>query len=89
MTTATYNENWGWWEEKEKSLFDLMDKLNERWVKFALSNVFDHKWKSNDLLKEWSKKYNVNLLKMHYAHCNHHTKNRDKESTQEVLVTNY
>lgn len=78
-----------WSEEYEKKLFSFMDQLNAKWVKFALSNVFEHKGKSNDLLKDWSKKYNVHLLDYNYSNCNYQTKNKDKQSTQEVLITNY
>ena len=32
------------------------DKINNKGVKFALSNVLENKGKSNNILKEWSKK---------------------------------
>lgn len=89
VTIATYNENWGWNETREKQMYKLIDDLDKRWVKFALSNVIDHKWKSNDMLKEWAKKYNMYLLDKNYSNCNYQTKNRDKTTTQEVLITNY
>lgn len=78
-----------WSRERERELLEFMDKLNAKWVKFALSNVFEHKGKSNDLLKERSIGYNVHLLDMHYSNCNYQTKNRDKATTQEVLITNF
>ena len=40
ITCATYNEQDGWNETKEQELLELLDTLNERGVKFALSNVF-------------------------------------------------
>lgn len=90
-TTATYNENSGWNGNLEKELLSYLDILNSRKIKFALSNVFESKGKRNDLLIEWSKgkDYKVNYLDYSYSNCNYQTKNRDKKSTTEVLVTNY
>lgn len=88
ITCATYNEKDGWNETCEKNLLELLDKLNSQNVKFALSNVLFSKGKTNDILIEWSKKYNVHHLDYTYQNCNYHTK--DKESKpDEVLITNY
>ena len=54
-----------------------------------MSNVFENKGKSNDLLKEWSKKYVVNYLDNSYSNCNYHAKDKNKEGTVEVLIMNY
>ena len=89
ITCASYNERGGWNEKKEKELLTLLDKLDERRIKFALSNVLENKGKSNDILKEWSKKYNVNYLSSSYGNCNYHTKDKSRNSTVEVLITNY
>lgn len=88
ITCATYNEKDGWNENCERKLLELLDKLNSQNVKFALSNVLFSKGKTNDILIEWSKKYNVHHLDYTYQNCNYHTK--DKESKpDEVLITNY
>ena len=88
ITCATYNEKDGWNETSERKLLELLDKLNSKSVKFALSNVLFSKGKTNDILLEWSKKYNVHHLDYTYQNCNYHTK--DKESKpDEVLITNY
>lgn len=89
VTCASYNEKDGWNEQHEKELLLLLDKLNEDNVKFALSNVFENKGKSNDILKEWSKKYNIHYLNNTYGNCNYHAKDKSKDSTIEVLITNY
>lgn len=88
ITCATYNEKDGWNEVKEKKLLELLDKLNEKGVKFALSNVLTNKGKSNDILIEWSKKYTVHHLNNTYANCNYHTKDKNSK-TDEVLIVNY
>ena len=41
------------------------------------------------MLKEWSNKYNVYHLNNTYANCNYHTKDKSKNNTDEVLITNY
>lgn len=89
ITTASYNENGGWNEDMERLLYSEVDKLNSNGCKFALSNVIEHKGKSNSILKEWMKKYNVYYLDYHYNNCNYQSKNTDKNPTIEVLITNY
>lgn len=89
ITCASYNEQGGWNETKEKELLELLDKLNEKGIRFALSNVLEHKGKSNDILKEWSKKYTVHHLNKDYSNCSYHTKDKSKTSTDEILITNY
>lgn len=89
ITCASYNENGGWNEIKERELLKLLDNLNERDIKFALSNVFENKGKSNDILMEWAKKYNVHHLNNTYANCNYHAKDKTSSTTDEVLITNY
>lgn len=89
ITCATYNEQDGWNETKERELLKLLDDLNERGVKFALSNVLENKGKSNDILKEWAAQYNVHYLNHTYGNCNYHAKDKTSNSTVEVLITNY
>ena len=89
VTCASYNEQDGWNEDKERDLLNLLDRLNEKGIRFALSNVFENKGKSNDILKEWSKRYSIHYLNNTYGNCNYHTKDKSKTSTIEVLITNY
>ncbi|QFR50214.1 DNA adenine methylase [Sulfurimonas lithotrophica] len=88
-TLAAYNENGGWGEAKEQELLDYMDALDAKGVKFALSNVFENKGKTNELLLKWSKKYKVNHLTYTYHNCNYQAKNKEADSTKEILITNY
>lgn len=39
-STASYNENNGWTEKDEKDLLNLLDQINNKNIKFALSNNF-------------------------------------------------
>ena len=88
-TLAAYNENGGWNEKKEQDLLDYMDVLDVNNIKFALSNVFENKGKKNRLLLEWSKKYKVHNLDHTYHNCNYQAKNKNANSTREILITNY
>ena len=86
ITDATYNM--GWNEEAEKDLLSLCDRLNEKGIKFAISNVLEHNGSKNEILIEWSKKYNINYLNYNYSNCNYHKKDNGHKSV-EVLITNY
>lgn len=88
ISTASYNEANGWTETDEKDLLDLLDTLDKRGIKFALSNVITHKGRRNDVLASWAEKYKIHMLEFNYNNSNYHTKNTDLR-TQEVLITNY
>ena len=83
-SVAAYNEQGGWTEEHEKSLLELLDKLNDNGVRFALSNNLKY---DNQLLDEWKNKYKVHYLNGDYSNCNYHKIDRSKDI--EVLITNY
>lgn len=91
ITVGAYERDYfcKWGEDKEIELLNSLDQKNEIGAKFALSNVLEHKGKSNDILKDWCKKYNVHYLSKDYHNCNYQTKDKSKNSSIEVLVTNY
>lgn len=90
ITTGSYNDgNRGfkdWKEEEEVKLYKFLDNANKKNIKFALSNVIEHKGKENILLKEWSKKYKVIYLDNDYSNSSYNTK---KGKSKEVLIVNY
>lgn len=88
LTTATYNEQGGWNDARESDLLCLLDKLDNKGIKFALSNVLESKGKTNNILKKWSKKYKINYLDYNYQNSNYQKKNKDGKEV-EVLITNY
>lgn len=88
ISTASYNEQGGWTEKDEKDLLDLLDLMNSKNVKFALSNVIEHKGKVNYILKKWSENYNVIYLDYNYKNSNYQKKDK-KTNSVEVLITNY
>jgi DNA adenine methylase len=96
ITTGSYNDGKrgfkGWTEKEEIQLLKLLDNLDKQNIKFALSNVLEHKGKSNDILKHWvnnNDNYNINFLDFNYSNSNYHTFDRNKKSSIEVLITNY
>ena len=92
ITCVTYNDGkrgfCGWSAEDDKILFEMLDNVNKAGIKFALSNVLESKGKSNDMLKEWAKKYHVNYLDCTYSNCNYMRKDKTSKDI-EVLITNY
>ncbi len=77
----------GWNPQDDLDLFNLLDELNSRGIKFALSNMFSSKGRSNDHLIEWAKKYNTHHLNANY-NTNYQRKSGGKKD-DEVLVINY
>lgn len=92
ISRAAYNTasgyGTGWDNKKECELLNLLDELHKQGIKFALSNVFEHKGEVNNNLIEWSKKYRVHNINANYNNCVYHLKNR-KAKTVEVLITNF
>ena len=83
ITGSEYNKIWD--DTKEIELLNLLNKLNEMNVKFALSNVTDYKGKANSHLKKWMANYSVHDLKSNYINYF----DNGIKSSREVLVTNY
>ncbi|MDA3778051.1 Dam family site-specific DNA-(adenine-N6)-methyltransferase [Lactobacillus delbrueckii] len=90
ITTGSYNDgNRGfinWTDKQEQELYRLLDSLNKKNIRFAMSNVLYHKGKENYLLKQWSKKYNIHHLNYDYKNASYNT---SKRGSDEVLITNY
>lgn len=95
ITTGSYNDGkrgfTGWGKTQEISLLSILDSLNKRNVRFALSNVLCHKGIKNNILNEWinDNKYITYHLNKNYSNSSYHLKNRDATLTDEVLITNY
>lgn len=85
ITTAPYN--YLWTSENEVLLLKILDDLNDRGIKFALSNVLLSNGKTNNILAKWSKKYNIVVLKRQYRNANYQKINIS--DSIEVLIKNY
>ena len=76
----------GWVQDDDLVLFEKLNDLDRRGVRFALSNVTRHKGTSNEPLIEWANKYNVHYLNANYSNSNYQA---TESETVEVLITNY
>ena len=86
-TTATYNENNGWSEDDENTLYSLCERLNENEIKFGISNVFENKNTKNQKLIDWCNKNKWNIYtfdKFTYMACG-----KGNSNAKEVFITNY
>lgn len=87
---AAYNENGGWTKQDEIDLLAFLKKCSDRGIRFALSNVMEHKNNQHDMLLNWciDNEFNINYLNRSYKNANYHQKDRESVS-KEVLITNY
>ena len=83
ISASEYNKFWD--ETSEVDLLHLIDELDQKGVRFALSNVTHYNGSKNDLLIKWMKKYRVHKIKSNYI--NYH--NNKQKKINEVLITNY
>jgi len=83
IAASEYNKLWD--RESESDLLDLIDGLNSKGARFALSNVTHYNGSKNNLLIKWMEKYKVYRIKSNYI--SYH--NNGKKKIKEVLVTNY
>ena len=83
ITASEYTKFWN--QKFESDLLSMIDDLNKKGVKFALSNVTHYNGNKNDLLIKWMNKYKVHNIKSNYI--SYH--NNKKKKIQEVLITNY
>ena len=92
ITTASYNDGKrgfeGWNVKDDLKLFNLLDNLNNNGVKFALSNVIEHKGYQNEELISWMSQYIVHEMSYNYNNSNYRAQNKNF-ITREVLITNY
>jgi DNA adenine methylase Dam len=88
ISCATYNTGWG--ESDEHTLYGILTDLDKKGIKFALSNVSEHKGQINDILLKWvaDNGYHLYDIDFNYDNCNYHGQNTDKP-TREIIVTNY
>lgn len=96
ISVGTYNDGrrgfTGWSETQEHNLLAILESLHKRNIRFALSNVLEHKGKENNILKTWlnkNKYLNVHYLRADYSNSNYQTLVREKKASVEVLITNY
>lgn len=94
LSCGSYNDGKrgfrGWTVDDDLKLMEILQRLHERGVHFALSNVVEHKGSRHHFLENWVER---NRFVMHdigvdYNNCNYQNKNKNAV-TREVVVTNY
>jgi DNA adenine methylase Dam len=91
ITNAVYNESGLKWNGiKEKELLEVLSYLDDKGIKFALSNVLRKGGKENIILSSWIKKnkFNTHYINYHYRSSSYNKKDRATPE-EEVLITNY
>lgn len=77
----------GWGSQDDIELCQLLDRLNDQGIRFAMSNMTESKGNINEYLIEWAKKYNIYDMTISYSNASYHRKS--KGTDKEVLITNY
>lgn len=83
ITFSEYNKLWN--ESIEQELLEILNELNIRQIRFAISNVTHYKGKTNSLFLNWAENYNIHPIKSNYI--SYH--DNSIKQFNEVLVTNF
>lgn len=83
ISSSEYNKLWN--AAKETDFYAFLDQLDERGIRFGVTNLALHKGQVNMIFKKWSEKYIVYGLKSNYISFND---NRVKNDSMEFFVTN-
>ena len=83
ISQSEYNKIWN--TEEEKKLYEILDDLDKRNIKFGLTNLAYHKGNKNEILLKWSEKYNCYSVNSNYISFNDNTIKKD---SKEIYVTN-
>lgn len=88
-TMAVYNESrayGGWGIEDDKRLFKELDRISKLGVKWSLSNVLEHKGKTNEHIANWATKNNYRIVDLNK---NYSALGKGNANSREVLILNY
>ena len=91
ITNAVYNESGAKWNEvKEAELLAVLSHLDDKGIRFALSNVLRKGEKENTILSSWIKKnkFKTHYINYHYRSASYNKKDRGTPE-EEALITNY
>ena len=84
ITLGSYNDGkrgfFGWTDNEEKKFLDFLLKLHKRKIKFMISNVLTHKDKTNQILIDWIKKNNFQVVEY---------EGKARGGRMEVIIKNY
>ena len=83
ITFSEYNKLWN--DNTERELLLMLNNLNDRGVRFAISNVTHYRGRTNTLFLEWSRRYHYYPIQSNYISFN----DNSIKQFNEILVTNY
>ncbi len=83
ITNSEYNVRWS--EYDEIRLYNCLDNLSSRGIKWGLSNMLNHKGRFNKFLAQWASQYNMYDIQSNYISK---FDNTIKMDSREVYVTN-
>ena len=84
ISGSEYNKLWD--SNRDETLCSYLDFLDRKGVRFGITNLIQHKGKTNYKFKEWAQKYNTYCISSNYISFND---NSTKKNSVEVYVTNY
>ena len=88
-TMAIYNEQrafGGWNKDDDKKMFGLLEELNNKGIKWGLSNVFENKGIRNQHLIDWCEKNGWTVIHLDYSYS---TLGKGDANSDEVFICNY
>lgn len=83
ISNSEYNKFWN--ELCETTLYQKLDELNAKGVKWGLTNLLHHKNKHNEILENFVKNYKIYTIKSNYISFND---NSIKQGSREIYVSN-
>ncbi|AII14107.1 putative adenine-specific DNA methyltransferase [Campylobacter iguaniorum] len=83
ISNSQYCKNWN--EMSEILLYQKLDELDKKNIKFGITNLLHHKGKTNTIFEKWSQKYKIYNIKSNYISFNDNT---IKADSKELFVIN-
>lgn len=83
ISLSEYNKLWN--EKEEQRLLGVLDTLAQKNIRFAISNVIQHKDSYNRIFQDWARRYHTRTVYSNYISFRDNT----NKGSHEVLVTNY
>jgi len=83
ISFSEYNKLWN--NETERDLLAMLDNMNARGIRFAISNVTHYRGSTNKIFLDWSEQYHSHSISSNYISFN----DNSIKKFSEVLVTNY
>ena len=84
ISNSEYNKLWSKFDET--ILYETLDRLDKKGIKFGITNLVNHKGQTNEIIKSWSKKDKIYNITSNYISFNDNT---IKADSKEIFVTNY